>query len=309
MTTHTHLIRTFRLRHIEMLTLLAHEATLRVVASKMSLTQPAVSKMIRQVEDSFGTTLFDRRGRLVVPNDRGRELIRRAVALSNEIHEIGEQLTAMERSASSILRIGTFSVLPRVPTAIARLRQEAPQILVRVREGTAIDLTDALIAQELDCIVGALPPELLQTDLINALKVEPLADDQLCIVASSRHALTRRKRLSWAGLVDAQWVLPPRESLLRRAVSAAHLTAGLRDPDPAVELLSPISIAALLEGDSTLVGAMRLEHARFEGMRGTLKTLPVHPVMALPPLSIITRYKRPRQGDSLRKFINVLQRL
>ncbi|MBS0519540.1 MAG: hypothetical protein JSR90_12680 [Proteobacteria bacterium] len=54
---------------------------------------------------------------------------------------------------------------------------------------------------------------------------------------------------------------------------------------------------------------MRLEHARFEAMRGTLKTLPVHPLMPLPPLSVITRHERPRQGDSLRKFIGVLRRL
>ncbi|MBM3353812.1 MAG: LysR family transcriptional regulator [Betaproteobacteria bacterium] len=53
-------LRRLRLRHLELLTVLRDQPTVRGAARRLSLSQPAVSKMLREIEDVFGARLFDR---------------------------------------------------------------------------------------------------------------------------------------------------------------------------------------------------------------------------------------------------------
>ena len=295
-----------RLRHFELLGFLSTEGTVRGAARKMALTQPAVSKMLREIEDCYGGSLFERSAAGVRPNQLGLHLTRHAITLLNEMRAVSDEISAIAGGASSVIRVGTVSVIPRVPVAIAGLRAQMPKVRVMVVEGKLPDLVKQMLDGELDCIVGALPPELLAHPDAFLLKVEALADDKLCVMVSTAHRLAKKRGkvngLTWADLDGFEWVLPPSASLLRRAVVDAFLGAGLVPPKPTVELLSPLSMGDLLALDKNLIGVMRYEQAVTEQATRRLCVLPVHPHVSLPPIAFITCRQKAEVEEDLKAF-------
>lgn len=218
-------MRRLRIRHFELLHLLGQEGTVRSAARQMALTQPAVSKLLKELEECFGTVLFDRTNSGVVPTTAGQHLILLATQWIHQLEHSGEDVARIRDGAGVTLRIGTFSVLPRVPRAIAALRTTLPGVVVRVREAAMGAQLTALADGELDCVVGALPPEVLLSQFAESLIFEHIADDSLCVMAAPQHKHANTSALDWAMLRQQSWVLPPKESLLRRAFIDIHLTS------------------------------------------------------------------------------------
>ena len=114
------MVRRLRLRHFELLTLLAQERTVRAAARRMALTQPAISKMLREIEDCFDTPLFERSRSGVTANPAGERLIRHAVIAMNETRALGEEVDAIVKHGASMLRASVCAATspgasPKVP--------------------------------------------------------------------------------------------------------------------------------------------------------------------------------------------------
>jgi DNA-binding transcriptional LysR family regulator len=246
--------------------------------------------MLREIEDVFAL-LFERSRTGVTPNALGLAAIRRAGAICNEVAATEEEVAALRTGASALLRIGTFSITSIAPAAIVRLRAMQPGVAVRLREGPVRDLLDSLMAGDLDCVFGALAPEVFGADAIGELVSEVIREDRVSVVASSSHRLARARRLHWKDLLEESWVLQPRDSLVRRAFMSAYFDQGLTPPS-GVETLSPITMAALIGLDASLLGAMRSENVPLQHARGRLVVLPVTPVAVLPPLAVFSRRSR-----------------
>lgn len=299
------MVRRLRLRHFELLTLLSKERTVRAAARRMALTQPAISKMLKEIEDCFGTPLFERSRTGVTANAAGERLIRHAVIAMNETRALGEEVDAIVGHGAATLRVGTLPMTPRIPEAIARLRARIPGTKVQVREARIVDLIPALRDGELDCVVGGLPPEALLSADIDKLRIDPLAPDRIYVVASPSHRMSGRHRFHWRQLEGQRWVLPPRQSMLRRAVIDAHHRAGLAPPEADVELTSPFFLTTLLALDTELLGVMRREHALADAASGVLSIIPVTPAIALPSNALITR--RGHRSEVLVEFAAALR--
>lgn len=276
------------MRHFELLHLLGKQASVRAAARQMALTQPAVSKLLQEIEECFEATLFERTSSGVIANAAGKYLIAQATQWINHLERSGEEVIRLGHGAAVTLRIGTFSILPRIVRAVTTLRKLVPHSIIIIREAPMVAQLSALADGQLDCVVGALPPEVLISPVAESLRVKWVADDALCVMAGFKHKLVGSGQLEWSDMTGASWVLPPKESLLRRAFIDAHLAAGLVPPVPDVELLSPIMVAELLTSDEGLLGLMRLEHAQAEQSTKRLIQLNIKHQVALPPLSLIT---------------------
>lgn len=302
-----HAVRKLRVRHLELLSLLAREKSVRAAASQMSLTQPALSKMLKEIEGAFGVELFMRSHSGVVPTAAGDHLIGYAIASLNALEAIGGDVDRIAGGEATSLRLGAFSVMPCVPRAIARLTLGEPHITVRVKEGTGVALLASLVAGELDCLVAALPPEVLQQTDVKSLRIEILYEDELCVVASRKNRFTKFKSIQWKELAGQRWALPPQESLLRRAVIDMHMRAGILPPLPVAEMMSPILLTELLALDHSLLGVMRLEQATVEQSLGRIARLPLATKAPLPPMSLITLRQRGPRDALIAKFSETLK--
>jgi len=178
-------LRRLRLRHLELLTVLRELPRVRAAARRLNLSQPAVSKMLREIEQMFGAPLFERSRTGVTPNALGQAAIRRATVICNEVRVAEEEAGALRSGASALLRIGTFSITSIATAAIARLRAVQPGVAVRIREGAVSALLEQLMAGELDCVFGALAPDALSADAISELVSEVIREDRVSVVASS----------------------------------------------------------------------------------------------------------------------------
>jgi DNA-binding transcriptional LysR family regulator len=217
-------------------------------ANEMRLTQPAVTKVIQELEASFQGALFARSNRGVVPTDLGRVVSRRVKSLLAEFRHMTEELDQFRFGEAGHVVVGTLisASAHLLPMAITHLKARAPNVLVTVREGPTAQLFPALATGELDIVVGRLPEVELPLSDAFPLTHHALFDDSLAIVVGAGHEIARAPNASLRDLADMPWILPTAESPLRLAVERMFRAAGLKLPEDLVESLSILTNLGLL---------------------------------------------------------------
>lgn len=306
----SNLLKRLRIRHLELLGHLREVSTVHAAAERMHLSQPAVTRMIKEIEEVFGGPLFDRMARGIAANHIGAELMRRSDVLMAGLGAAQEEAAIMRSGGSGLIRIGTFSGSNMLPSGIVELRRRLPRLAVQIREFQIDLLIAELLRGELDCIVGALAPDEFNNERLDRLQVHLLASDRLSVVATRTHPLASRKKISWARLANEDWILPPRGSLLRRAVIAACLTEGVTPPHPSIECLSTLTVLTFLRLDPGSIGPMREQHALEETrLNKDMVILDVRPGATMPPLALITRSGPEAMRHPVKELLDILRGL
>ncbi|MBS0339098.1 MAG: LysR family transcriptional regulator [Proteobacteria bacterium] len=296
-----------RLQHLVLCRALVESGTVSEAASMLHRTQPALTKMLQELESSLGVKLFER-GRLGArPTAAGKAFFDRSGAMLNEWRILSEELEAIAKGERGILRVGAtpLTTLTLMPQALGRLRKERPGLLVRFREATIHDLVLALDAGELDCVVGRFSGELLGTEAVGALRHERLYDQVLCIVSGTEHAMARRRRVTWKDLASQDWVLPPPELATRNIFNSSFIREGLLPPRPVFESSSfatSISFAHQLG----VLAIVPLEAARIAQAHGLVRVLRTDLAAFSAPISIIQRRDAP-PSESLSAFFDAVR--
>jgi DNA-binding transcriptional LysR family regulator len=304
-----YLVRRLRLRHLELLVALADAGTMRAAATRLHLSQPALSKMLAEIEAGFEARLFERSAHGLAANALGEAAVYRARVILGELLRGKDEVDALRTGAEGVLRLGTLSVTAAVPQAIVQLRRRLPGARVQIQEGRVRDMVQRLLDGELDCVFGAITPELLTSDLLDLLKPEVLLEDELCVLCAEGHPLARSRKLSWAQLGSQPWVAPPKDTLVRQALMTAFLNADLQPPEPVVEVLSSVTVSSVLRLDRALLAAVRYEQARDELARGGVRRVRVAPVMPLPSLGLYTRRASEGPPPVVQAFTAALRRV
>ncbi|RYG57422.1 MAG: LysR family transcriptional regulator, partial [Alphaproteobacteria bacterium] len=123
----------------------------------------------------------------------------------NEIGRAIEEIDALQRGVTAVLRVGA----PSVTAAVVELRERLPDAVVQLIEGRVQELIHCLLQGELDYVFGAVTPELITSDMFALLKPVVLLKDELCVLASTSNQGMVGRQLKWADLQAAQWVVPP----------------------------------------------------------------------------------------------------
>jgi DNA-binding transcriptional LysR family regulator len=108
------------MRDLQLLAMLDEVGSLSAAAAALSLTQPAVSKILVELEQIFGSRLFERGRRGVEPTPIGLAAIRRARSIVGELGLASAELKAMREGAAGLLQLGTFSITDIVPIPASR---------------------------------------------------------------------------------------------------------------------------------------------------------------------------------------------
>lgn len=183
-------------------------------ARQLNLSQPAVTKAIRTMEDNLGVKLFDRTSRGMIPTIFGLTLIRRAKLIFAELRKADMELGALRGLETGSVVVGTSPIGRSIllPEGICRLVEESPGLQVTVLEGVFDELISMLRNGDLEFIVGTVWDGAPGDGLAN----EVMTDDQVAIVARQGHPLTRKKTLTYQDLEEVDWILPGRDSPQRQ---------------------------------------------------------------------------------------------
>lgn len=228
-----------RLRHF----LAAYElGSIGQAADKLSLTQPALSKSLRQLEDELGIRLFDRTPLGVVPTVYGETLAMHAKAIDAGLRNAGAAIVRMRGAAKGSVRVGIGPSVATalMPLATISLHKMHPGIELNVTEGLVDELIPRLRRNELDLAVGAWPRV---TD--PALRVETLMADQIAVFAAANHPLAG-ETAELPDLLVHPWALPPENQRWRQEFDSLFTAQGLEPPRPTATSNSASYLKALI---------------------------------------------------------------
>lgn len=272
-----------RLRHLRLLELIDRERSLRSVGNVLNLTQPAVSQMVKDLEQAFGVTLVDRSARGVSLSAAGRQALQRVRSGLATFDHLAEELQARQPLT---IRIGTNPALMfrLLPHALSRLDADHGDMRFRLRTGIVSDMMQALLDGHLDCYVGRVDWDQTPPHLASALIHDPLTHTDLVIACSATHPLANRRDLTLAEILQWPWALPAPDSNNRIALEAALRNHGLSAPEPMVEAADPHSLINLTRQMDllTIVARVTMQtHVWAEELRALDL-----PDLSLPPIQI-----------------------
>ncbi|WP_322042295.1 LysR family transcriptional regulator [Paraburkholderia sp. J67] len=226
-------LRRLRLRDLETLEWLGRFRSFARTAEAASISQPALSKWLRELEESLGLKLFERTSRRVEPTLYGEAMLDCIARILNDLREIEPAFEALRHGLAQPLTIGLLPNMDEqfLPGVLAWLREHDTPIQLNTRVDTLDRLLPLAQRRELDLLVCRLEA----TALASGLHVDELLRDDVVVVAGHRHPLHRRSRVDWPDAAAFPWIAPPLGSPMRVALEAEFARAGHAMPQILME--------------------------------------------------------------------------
>lgn len=299
------LVSRLRLRHLQLLMLLGQDPNVAHCAGRMHLTQPAASKLLREIEDVLGATLFQRNRRGLVPTPAGLAMTRRAALIIEEVGAAHAELSLTLQGARGHLRLGVFPVA--VPELLVgtreRLLASMPDLFVSVHEGVESSLLGALSQGQLDCVMGRVVTEALTPDLHH----EVLYQEPAVIVCGVDHPVLRaRKPQRLARMAESEWIIPSPHGAAYHMVASRLAQEGLPPPRVAMETVS-VFVTVEMINRSALLAMLPATVARGLAQAGRIGVVPAPPLQSLHPVGVIYRHQPPPSGLVLATLVAARQ--
>lgn len=299
------LMERLRVLHLRLLVALAEERGIHRAARSLGMTQPAASKLLREIERAFATPLFERNRRGVAPNPAGAAVVERARLMLGVLDGTQETLTAIAAGAVGTVRVGVLAVaapvlLPRALDVLAR--RDGPHgagLRVRLEEGSPESLLGLLRRGDLDCVVGRMVEDESSADLA----IEYLYREPIVLVAGPDHPLARRRKLDWPDTVGYPWIMPPPGAPLRRALRDWFARRNLALPPCELESVSILANVTVARQSETLVMLPGGVAGHYESL-GLIRILPLE--FESTPVSAATRRGEPR-GPALSLLLDAIR--
>ena len=190
---------------------IAEEGSFTAAANALGYTQPAVSQMVRRLENRAGTTLVERHGRTVRLTEAGQVLARHAVEILDALDDAAADITAIAGLQAGRVRLMAFpsSSASLVPKALATLRANHPGITVQFSEAEPPESLAALRAGTVDLAVAfsyeGTDPGRGEDDL-NGLVVIDVMTDPVMVVLPKDHPLADKDEIDLADLSGEHWI-------------------------------------------------------------------------------------------------------
>jgi DNA-binding transcriptional LysR family regulator len=276
-----------RLKQLRLLIALDEHGSLHRAADEMALTQPGATKALREIEATFGATLFSRSPQGIQPNELGRCVIRYARLIHMDVAHLREEMAGILQGAGGRLAVGSImgAVSGVLVDALTRLRAKQPALTVEVVEDTSARLLALLDQGRLDLAICRASVA-RQPDHYDYVE---LRDEPLAIVAGVAHALIDAPKVTLADLAQSRWIVYPSIMPLRSLFEREFKEAGLPLPLHPVETSSTITTVLLLQRDPTLVSLMPLDMAHFLTEHGLARQLAIAVRSRTEPYGIVTR--------------------
>ncbi len=193
-----------------------------LAAERLHITQPAVSKRIRQLEDQMKTSLFDRIGKKSILTPSGEAFLPHAERILNELKVYKSSLSRLHDKPTGTLSLATSHHvgLHRLPQVLRNFRIEYPEVDLDLHFMDSEDACVAIANNELELAIVTLPenPE-------DKLNIEPVWIDVLQIVLAPDHPLTTCASIDRHQLLEYPAILPSTGTFTRKIIDHYFITS------------------------------------------------------------------------------------
>lgn len=175
------------LRHLTIFKTVCEEGSITGAAKVLSMTQPAISHAINELEESVGTSLFDRVSRRVIINENGKFYLSKVIPLLELYQDLENYSGSLHLQAP--LRIGSCVTLGSylLPKAVSSFAVTNPEIQLRITVNNSQEITRMLLKNELDIglVEGVIADEQLE-------KI-PFSSYPMAVICAPAHPLAERQ--------------------------------------------------------------------------------------------------------------------
>ncbi|MCP3732604.1 LysR family transcriptional regulator [Sphingomonas sp. MG17] len=264
------------IRRLNYFACIIEEGSITAAAQRVHVSQPALTKAMRTLEEELGVVLFERTIAGIFPTTFGQALYGRARAIIAEMQSAEQEIAALRGLAGERLRLGALPTLISdiVPAAVNDVSRRFPGLHVSVQEGHTQGLFRAMRRRELDlCLVYAGN---LAAD--HGFGAQSIFLDRLVTVGSAAHPLAQLANPTVADVAEYPWCAatagnwPVIERLLR--------SVGLDPPAPQVDPGGSIQFIKQFVGQSRHLAMLPARTIASEIDRGELT------IIAVPGLSL-----------------------
>ena len=239
-----------------------------LAAEQIGLSQPAVHRAVRDLQQFLGTALLVRAGRAVRPTDVASRFVRFAKLMLSELRTGLDEVGAPDVGDGGRIQLGTLPMARAVflPALLQQFMTAHPAASVRIVEAPYGELLNALRQGDIDLFIGgALRDPAPASDVVQ----EGLFDDEPVIVGNAKHPLRLKKRLSLADLLHVPWIIPSHGVPMRANWERMFSSQGVEPPKVRIECGSMLIARGLMFNGDWLT-LMSRDQVLFEQTAGAL---------------------------------------
>lgn len=201
-------------------------------ATELYITQPAVSKHIQELEETYKTKLFERNGSKIALTPAGKILLKYTKSIFDIYREIDFEMSSFNAERQGLLRLGASTTISQyiISPVLASFHQKQKDIKVNLLNGNTEQIENALINKEIE--IGIVEGQSKN----QSIKYIPFLKDELVLVCNSKNPFVKKNEISVNDLKSMKFITRERGSGTLEVIEFALKKAGLKFSDLQVEM-------------------------------------------------------------------------
>lgn len=288
------------LRHLRYFVVVAEEQNVTRAAERLHLSQPPLSRQIRDLEDELGVELFKRTAKSLALTDAGKVFLGEARAVLVRADQAVDAARAAAKNCQGKLRVGYAPSLTAkfLPQALREFGAKYPRVQVALHDLSTEECRVRLTARKLDLALTIEPP-----GAVKGLVFEKVIAHEVFCAVGRTHPLARKKQVRLKDIADEPFVIyaeeeyPEYVAWLRKVCRAAGFRPNITgEYDGATGLITAVESGAGIALVAATLGCL-------SGPR--LNFVPLHP--RIPPLTMGAVYPA-GSPNTVENFVSVVKK-
>lgn len=201
-------------------------------ATELYITQPAVSKHIQELEETYKTKLFERNGSKIALTPAGKILLEHTKNIFEIYREIDFDMSSFHNERQGLLRLGSSTTISQyiISPVLARFHQKQQDIKVNLLNGNTEQIENALINKEIE--IGIVEGQSKN----QSIKYVPFIKDELVLVCNTQNPLVKQNEISLKDLKSMKFITRERGSGTLEVIEYALKQVGVKLTDLQIEM-------------------------------------------------------------------------
>ncbi|MBF4491075.1 LysR family transcriptional regulator [Flavobacterium sp. JLP] len=201
-------------------------------ATELYISQPAVSKHIQELEETYKTKLFERNGSKIALTPAGEILLKHTKNIFEIYREIDFDMSSFLNERQGLLRLGASTTISQyiISPVLARFHQKQKDIKVNLLNGNTEQIENALINKEIE--IGIVEGQSKN----QSIKYIPFLKDELVLVCNTKNAFVRQNKISLEDLKSMKFITRERGSGTLEVIEYALKNLGVKFTDLKIEM-------------------------------------------------------------------------
>jgi DNA-binding transcriptional LysR family regulator len=285
--------RRLRVRDLYILSAVVKAGSMAKAAGQLTISQPAVSEAIANLEHLLGVALLDRNPRGVEPTIYGRAILRRSATVFDELTQSVKDIEFLAAPTAGELGIGSPESIAcsLLPPVVERFSEKYSAVVLNIDGRSTAEALAKLADRGLDLVLARTPGGFSDHHFGNAFDTEILFHDTMVIVAGMNSRWARRRKIDIGELADEHWILAQSETWNYAVIEEAFRERRMAMPPISMKTLS-VHLRTNMVTTGKFITVLPKSVVALYGARFSLKVLPITLAMRPWPVTLVTLKNR-----------------